>query len=284
MEPMVNIALRAARRAGRIILHSMDRVDTLTVREKGRNDLVSEIDVDAEDAIVDTILKVYPQHAILAEERGASPPTGDLHESAGAGANETPFTWIIDPLDGTTNFLHGIPHFCTSIAVVRGAALLHGVVVDHVRNEEFTASRGSGAHLNGRRIRVAGRDRIDDSIIGGGLPFPSVATHLDAYADILKTFMGRCRTLRRQGAAALDLAYVAAGRMDGFFELGLKPWDLAAAAVIIREAGGFIGDAAGGERFLDSGNVVAANPKVFRAMLRVIRASAAKHDDPLIDG
>ena len=284
MEPMVNIALRAARRAGRIILRSMDRIDTLTVREKGRNDLVSEIDIEAEDAIVDTILKAFPQHAILAEERGASPPTGDPNASAAAAVDETPITWVIDPLDGTTNFLQGIPHFCTSIAVTRGAALLHGVVVDHVRNEEFTASRGSGARLNGRRIRVAGRDRIDDSIIGGGLPFASVATHLDAYTDILKAFMGRCRTLRRQGAAALDLAYVAAGRMDGFFELGLKPWDMAAAAVIIREAGGFIGDAAGGERFLDSGNVVAANPKVFRAMLRVIRASATKHGDSLIDG
>ena len=262
----------------------MDRIDTLTVREKGRNDLVSEIDIEAEDAIVDTILKAYPQHAILAEERGASGPTGDPSANARTGAGETPITWVIDPLDGTTNFLQGIPHFCTSIAVTRGAALLHGVVVDHVRNEEFTASRGSGARLNGRRIRVAGRDRIDDSIIGGGLPFASVATHLDAYTDILKAFMGHCRTLRRQGAAALDLAYVAAGRMDGFFELGLKPWDMAAAAVIIREAGGFIGDAAGGERFLDSGNVVAANPKIFRAKLRVIRASATKHGDTLVDG
>ena len=281
---MVNIALRAARRAGRIILRSMDRIDTLTVREKARNDLVSEIDVEAEDLIVDTILKAYPHHAILGEERGSSGPADNPGESDAMAADQPPYTWIIDPLDGTTNFLHGIPHFCTSIAVTRGAALLHGVVVDHVRNEEFTASRGSGARLNGRRIRVAGRDRIDDSIIAGGLPFASVAAHIDAYSDILKEFMGRCRTLRRQGSAALDLAYLAAGRVDGFFELGLKPWDIAAAAVIIREAGGFIGDAGGGERFLDSGNVVAANPKIFRAMLRIIRASAVKHGDPLING
>ena len=280
---MVNIALRAARRAGRIILRSMDRVDTLTVREKARNDLVSEIDLEAEDLIVDTILKAYPHHAILAEERGASGAADTSNEGPGA-ADQPPHTWIIDPLDGTTNFLHGIPHFCTSIAVTRGAALLHGVVVDHVRNEEFTASRGSGARLNGRRIRVAARDRIDDSIIAGGLPFASVADHIDAYGDILKEFMSRCRTLRRQGSAALDLAYLAAGRVDGFFELGLKPWDIAAAAVIVREAGGFIGDAAGGERFLDSGNVVAANPKIFRAMLRIIRANAVKHGDPLIGG
>ena len=284
MEPMVNIALRAARRAGRIILRSMDRIDTLAIREKARNDLVSEIDVEAEDAIVDTILKAYPDHAILGEERGASRPAGDTNPGGCGDGDKTPLTWVIDPLDGTTNFLQGIPHFCTSIAVVRGAALLHGVVVDHVRNEEFTASRGSGARLNGRRIRVAEHDRIDDSIMAGGLPFASVAVHLDAYTDILKAFMGRCRTLRRQGAAALDLCYVAAGRIDGFFELGLKPWDMAAAAVVIREAGGFIGDAAGGERFLDSGNVVAANPKVFRAMLRVIRANAVKHDDSLVDG
>ena len=186
---------------------------------------------------------------------------------------------MIDPLDGTTNFLHGIPHFCTSIAVTRGATLLHGVVVDHVRNEEFSASRGTGALLNGRRIRVARHDRLDDAIVAGGLPFASVAAHLDAYCDVLREFMGRCRTLRRQGAAALDLAYVASGRLDGFFEIGLKPWDMAAGAVIVREAGGFVGDAAGGDRFMTTGNVVAANPKVFRDMLRVIRRSAAEHRD-----
>ena len=263
---MVNIALRAARNAGRVILRAMDRVDTLAVEEKGRNDLVSEIDRQAEDVIVETILKTYPEHGVLGEERGAQ---GEDRE----------YTWVIDPLDGTTNFLHGIPHFCTSIAVTRGAALLHGVVVDHARNEEFSASRGYGALLNGRRIRVARHDRLDDAVIGGGLPFPSVADHLDAYAGVLRNFMGRCRTLRRQGAAALDLAYVAAGRLDGFFEIGLKPWDMAAGAVIVREAGGFVGDAAGGDRFMTTGNTVAANPRVFREMLRVIRLNAAEHGD-----
>ncbi len=263
---MVNIALRAARNAGRVILRAMDRVDTLTIEEKGRNDLVSEIDRQAEDVIVDTILRTYPDHGVLGEEHGERGPDAE-------------FKWVIDPLDGTTNFLHGIPHFCTSIAVTRGATLLHGVVVDHVRNEEFSASRGTGALLNGRRIRVARHDRLDDAIVAGGLPFASVAAHLDAYCDVLREFMGRCRTLRRQGAAALDLAYVASGRLDGFFEIGLKPWDMAAGAVIVREAGGFVGDAAGGDRFMTTGNVVAANPKVFRDMLRVIRRSAAEHRD-----
>ena len=263
---MVNIALRAARNAGRIILRAMDRIDTLTIEEKGRNDLVSEIDRQAEDVIVETILRTFPDHGVLGEEHGERAPDAE-------------YTWVIDPLDGTTNFLHGIPHFCTSIAVTRGAALLHGVVVDHVRNEQFSASRGAGALLNGRRIRVGRRDRLDDAIVAGGLPFASVAAHLDAYSDVLRDFMGRCRTLRRQGAAALDLAYVAAGRLDGFFEIGLKPWDMAAGAVIVREAGGFVGDAAGGDRFMATGNVVAANPKVFRDMLRVIRKSAADRAD-----
>ena len=274
MEAHVNIALRAARRAGRIILQAMDRIDTLTVQEKGRNDLVSEIDQLAEDAIVETILKAYPDHGILGEESGTREGRADAE-----------FTWVIDPLDGTTNFLHGIPHFCTSIAVARGPALLHGVVVDHVRNEQFIASRGGGAYLNGRRLRVARRQKVDDAIIGGGLPFHVAAKHLDAYSAMLRHFMPRCRTLRRQGAAALDLAYVAAGRVDGFVEFGLKPWDMAASTVVIREAGGFVGDAAGGDRFMETGNVVAANPQLFREILRVVRASARETGDAvLIEG
>ena len=271
MDPMLNIALRAARRAGQVILHAMDRVDTLDVREKGRNDLVSEVDRQAEDVIVDTIRRTYPEHGIVGEEGGA--------RAVAAGDQ---CTWLVDPLDGTTNFLHGIPHFCTSIAVVRGPTMLVGVVVDPVRNEEFTASRGAGAWLNGRRIRVAKRDRVDDAIVAGGLPFPSVAAHLDAYGDVLRTLMGRCRTLRRQGAAALDLAYLAAGRVDAVFELGLKPWDVAAGAVIVREAGGFVGDAAGGDRFLETGNVVAANPRLFRDLLRIVRAGVARAGDGVL--
>ena len=264
MEPFVNIALRAGRRAGKVILRAVDRVDTLRVEEKARNDLVSEVDRRAEDVIVDTILRAYPAHGVLGEERGAQGAQG-----------EGEFTWIIDPLDGTTNFLHGIPHFCTAIGVRRGPTLLHGVVIDHLRGEEFIASRGGGAFVNGRRIRVAGRQDVQDAIVAGGLPFAAMTEHLEAYAAILKTFMARCRSLRRQGSSALDLAYVAAGRVDGCFEVGLKVWDMAAGAVLVREAGGFVGDAAGGDRFLETGNVVAANPKLFRALLRVIRTGAA---------
>ena len=269
MEPLVNVALQAARRAGRVILAAMDRVDALDVQLKGRNDLVSEVDRQAEDIISETILKLYPAHAILGEEGGAR-------------TAEAEFTWIIDPLDGTTNFLHGIPHFCTSIAVRQGATLLHGVVLDHVRNEAFTASRGGGAYLNGRRIRVAKRLHVDDAIIGGGLPFHVAEAHLEAYSAMLRQFMRRCRTLRRQGAAALDMAYAAAGRVDGFIEFGLKPWDMAASTVLIREAGGFVGDAAGGDRFLQTGNVVAANPTLFRELLRIVRASARDAGDSVL--
>ena len=261
MEPFVNIALRAGRRAGKVIVRALDRVDTLRVEEKGRNDLVSDVDRHAEDVIVDTIHRAYPGHAVLGEEGGAR--------------GEGEFTWIIDPLDGTTNFLHGIPHFCTAIGVRRGSTLLHGVVIDHLRGEEFIASRGAGAFVNGRRIRVARRHDVQDAIVAGGLPFAAAAAHLDAYAAIEKTFMAHCRALRRQGSSALDLAYVAAGRVDGFFEVGLKVWDMAAGAVLVREAGGFVGDAAGGDRFLETGNIVAANPQLFRALLRVIRTGAA---------
>lgn len=271
MEPMVNIALRAARRAGRIILRSMDRIDTLTIEEKAKNDLVSEVDRQAEDAIVDTILKAYPGHAILAEEGGD-------HAAAGAGA-DAEHTWIIDPLDGTTNYLYGIPHFCTSIAVRRGGTLVHGVVVDHVHNEEFSASRGDGARMNGRRLRVSDQHRIDQCVIATGFVPSRVARHLDAYTGAMAPFMRQCRALRRQGAAALDLAWVAAGRLDGFFELGLKQWDMAAAAVIVREAGGFVSDAGGGDRFLETGNIVAANPRLIREMLRAIRSGARAADD-----
>ena len=255
---MINMALRAGRRASQIIVRAMDRVDALKVVEKDRNDFVSEVDRDAEDAIVEILHKAYPDHGITGEERGES----------FAGAE---YTWIIDPLDGTTNYLHGVPHFAVSIGLKYRNRLEHGVVIDPLRNEEFVASRGAGAQLNGKRIRVSPRHRLDDALLATGIPFRDVAQNLDAYMAMLKTFTAQCRGIRRAGSAALDLAYVAAGRYDGFWELGLKPWDMAAGALLIWEAGGFVGDLVGGENFMDTGNVVTGNPKVFKAMLQAIR-------------
>lgn len=264
MQPMVNIALRAARQAGQIMLRAMDRLDTLEVEAKGRNDFVSNIDRDAENVIVDTLHKAYPDHGILGEEHGES------YTGSTAG-NDTEFTWIIDPLDGTTNYLQGIPHFCVSIGLKKGRQLEHGVIFDPVRNEAFVASRGYGAQLNGKRIRVSGTTRLQESVICTGIPPGAIRPHLDAYMDMLKEFTAICRGIRRAGSAALDLAYVAAGRMDGFWEFQLSPWDVAAGAVLVREAGGFVGTPSGGDGFLESGNIVAANTKVFKLMVQHLR-------------
>jgi len=257
MQPMVNMALRAARRASQIIVRAIDRVDLLTIQEKQKNDLVSEIDRDAESAIIDVLHHAYPDHGIIGEEHGETYTNRDE-------------TWIIDPLDGTTNFLHGIPHFAVSIGFRSRNRLEHAVIVDPVRNEEFVASRGHGAQLNGRRIRVSQRHRLDEALLLTGIPFRDVADHLEPYMGMLADFTRQCRGIRRAGSAALDLAYVAAGRGDGFWELGLKPWDLAAGVLLVQEAGGLVSDFFGEERFMESGNIVAANPKVFKAMLQTI--------------
>jgi myo-inositol-1(or 4)-monophosphatase len=261
---MANIALRAARQAGQIMLRAMDRLDTLDVEEKGRNDFVSNVDREAETVIVDTLHKAYPDHGILGEEHGAS------YTGSTAG-NSTEFTWIVDPLDGTTNYLQGIPHFCVSIGLRKGLQLEHGVIFDPVRNEAFVASRGHGAQLNGKRIRVSRTTRLEEAVICSGIPPGAVKPYLDAYMAMLKEFTATCRGIRRAGSAALDLAYVAAGRMDGFWEFQLQPWDVAAGAVMVREAGGFVGSPSGGDEFLKSGNIVAANPKVFKLMVQHLR-------------
>ena len=265
MQPMANIALRAARQAGQIILRAMDRLDTLDVQQKGRNDFVSNVDREAETAVIEALHKAYPEHGILGEEHGEA-YTGS---SSGSG---TEFTWIIDPLDGTTNYLQGIPHFCISIALRKGLQLEHGVIFDPVRNEAFVASRGHGAQLNGKRIRVSQRTHLEEAVLATGLPPHAVATHLDAYMAMLSEFTATCRGIRRAGSAALDLAYVAAGRVDGFWEFALSPWDMAAGAVIVREAGGFVGEPTGGDEFMKSGDIVAANTKVFKLMVQHIRA------------
>lgn len=255
MHPMLNTAVKAARRAGAIINRASDNLDALKIRHKSLNDLVSEVDRAAEDAIIETLKQAYPDHAILAEESGA--------------AGDSDHVWIIDPLDGTTNFLHGFPQYCVSIAMTHKGTLTHGVVYDPVRNDLYTTSRGAGAFLNDRRIRVGKREKLIDGLIGTGFPF-RMFDHADAYIGMMRDFMHKTAGIRRPGAAALDLAAVAAGRFDGFWEIGLSPWDMAAGALLIIEAGGLVGDLQGNEGYMKSGMIVAASPKIFPQMLSVI--------------
>jgi len=262
MHPMVNIALAAARKAGEIIARAADRLDLIEVGRKAGNDFVTEIDRAAEREIIFHLRKAYPDHLILAEESGAS---GDAAKAGG-------YQWIIDPLDGTTNFVRGIPHFAVSIACVRDGRIEHAVILDPVRREEFTATRGAGAQLNGRRIRVSTRAGLKEAVLGTGIPFREPSVHLlRPYLQTLEQSASRSAGIRRAGAAALDLAYVAAGRLDGFWEIGLQRWDIAAGALLVQEAGGLISDFNGGNGWMDSGRIVAANPKCLKAMLQVIR-------------
>ncbi len=258
LHPMLNIAIRAARAAGDRIVRYLDRLPDLTVSEKDRNDYVSEVDREAEQAIIRILRKAYPDHAILAEESG------------GQGAESAEYRWIIDPLDGTTNFLHGFPQFAVSIALQRRGRLEQAVVYDPMRQELFTATRGAGAQLNNRRIRVAQRPGLDGALLGTGFPFKH-HEHLDAYLGMFRDLLVATAGIRRPGSAALDLAYVAAGRFDGFWEIDLNIWDIAAGVLLIQEAGGIVGDLTGGHRFLETGNIVAGNPRVFAAMVRKIR-------------
>ncbi|TCJ18384.1 inositol monophosphatase [Parasulfuritortus cantonensis] len=256
MHPMLNTAVKAARRAATIINRASNDLDSLTVRTKQDNDFVSEVDHAAEQAIIETLLTAYPQHAILAEESGA---TGDSE-----------FQWIIDPLDGTTNFLHGFPQYAISIALTVRGQLDQAVVYDPTRNELFTASKGAGAFLNDRRIRVSKRAKLAESLIGTGFPYRDFS-HLDAYTGMFRDLVQKTSGLRRPGSAAIDLAWVAAGRTDGFFEIGLNPWDIAAGCLLIKEAGGLVGDFTGEDGYLKSGHVVAGNPKVFAQLLQAIQ-------------
>jgi len=255
VQPLLNIAVRAARRAGEIIVRSLNRVDTLTITAKGRNDFVTEVDQAAEREIIASIRKSYPDHAFLAEEGGAS------------GTGET--VWIIDPLDGTTNFLHGNPVFCVSIACQIRGRLEHAVVYDPMRQEIFTASRGGGAHVDNRRLRVSAQRTLDGALIGTGFPYRENIRYLDEYLNMMKAVMQNTAGIRRPGSAALDLAYVAAGRLDAFWELGLSPWDTAAGTLLIQEAGGRIGTLSGGE-YTQGGNVLCGTPKVYEALLELL--------------
>jgi len=256
MQPMTNIAIRAARAAGRVLLRYYDRADSLSVTQKRRNDFVSEVDRAAEAAIIDVIRKAYPSHAILAEESGDH------------GGND--YQWVIDPLDGTTNYLHGFPQFSVSIAMKYRGELQSAVVYDPLREEMFTASRGAGAFLDERRIRVSARKDLNGALLGTGIPFRD-QTHVDTYLAMMKDLMRDTAGIRRPGSAALDLAYVAAGRTDGFWELGLAPWDFAAGALLVKEAGGVVSDLAGGARYFETGNIVTGSIKLHQAMLQVIR-------------
>lgn len=261
MHPMLNIAVRAARQAGNIIMRAVDHIDRLTVVSKARNDFVSEVDQQAEQEIISIIHKAYPNHGILAEESGKLP--GD------------DYVWIIDPLDGTTNFLHGFPQFAVSIAVRRQDKLMHAVVYDPVRQELFTATRGDGAQLENRRMRVSKQTELEGALLGTGFPFKQQHL-LEAYLATFRALFPMTAGIRRPGSAALDLAYVAAGRLDGFWEIGLKEWDMAAGALLLQEAGGMIGDFTGGHTFMRTGNVVAGTPKVFKAILQTIRPHLTK--------
>ena len=256
LHPMVNIAVKAARRAGRIINQAAGNLDVLTVRHKSLNDLVSEVDRAAEEAIIETLKTAYPDHAILAEESGA--------------AGQSDHVWVIDPLDGTTNYLHGFQQYAVSIALLHKGIITHGVIYDPCRNDLYTASRGRGAHLNDKRLRVSRREKLIDSLIGTGFPF-RMFEHLEAYTSMLKDLMTKTAGVRRPGSAALDLANVAAGRLDGFWEIGLAPWDMAAGCLMITEAGGLVGDFQGNDGFMQSGNLVAGSTKIFAQLLQVIQ-------------
>ena len=261
---MLTTAVKAARRAGNVINRGARDLDLLTVTAKGPKDFVSEVDHAAEAAIVDTLHAAYPDHAILAEE-GTS-------RDKNANAD---YVWIIDPLDGTTNFLHGFPQYCVSIALAHKGVVTQGVIYDPVRNDLFTATRGRGAFLNDRRMRVSRRVHLRDCLIGTGFPFRD-GSYLDTYLAMMKTMITQTAGLRRPGAAALDLAYVAAGFYDGFFEIGLNAWDVAAGSLLIQESGGLIGDFSGEGDFLYGGQVIAANAKVFAQMVAAMRPYTAR--------
>ena len=253
---MLNTAVKAARKAAAIITRASYDVDKLTIRSKQKNDFVSEVDHAAEEAIIGVLRDAYPDHGFLAEESGESEP-------------EREFVWVIDPLDGTTNFLHGVPQYCVSIALLQKGVAQQAVVFDPNRNELFTATKGVGAYLNDRRIRVSRLDKLDDALVGTGFPFREYV-NVDEYLRMLKNVMGNTAGVRRPGAAALDLAWVGAGRMDAFWEIGLSPWDMAAGALIVREAGGLVADLAGNEGYMESGRIVASNGKIFAAFLKLL--------------
>jgi myo-inositol-1(or 4)-monophosphatase len=266
MHPFLNTAVHAARKAGDYIIRQVNRLHEIRVDHKGENDFVSEVDRRAEAAIIEIVQRTYPDHGILAEESGSLAPVDGC-----------PYRWIIDPLDGTTNFLHGYPQFCVSIAVENRGEVEHAVVYDPITQELFTASRGGGAMMNNRRIRVSNRQDLASSLLATGFP----ARHPALTEDYLATFrpfhLGTAG-IRRAGSAALDLAHVAAGRLDGYWEFRLGRWDIAAGSLLVREAGGMVGEPDGADGFLETGSIVAGSPKVYEAMVAILgRAPVLPH-------
>jgi len=255
MHPLLNTAIKAARKAGTVILRYADHLDRLSIETKGRNDFVTEVDRLAEAEIIQTIRNAYPDHAILAEESG---------EQAGS-----QYKWIIDPLDGTTNFLHGYPQYAVSIAVSNEGKLDQAVVFDPLRNEMFIASRGKGARLNDRKIRVSKTVDMAAALLGTGFPFKEF-DRLDLWIETFRELLPMTSGVRRAGSAALDLAHLASGRLDGFWEFGLKPWDMAAGCLLIQEAGGIVTDINGTDSYLETGNIVAGTVKIYEAMLKIL--------------
>ncbi len=263
--PAVTIAVRAARAAGNVILRYLNRVEGLAVEEKARHDYVSEVDKLAEAEILKELRKAYPDHAFLGEETGRTGKSDKV--------------WVIDPLDGTHNYLRGFPHFCISIGFLDHGDPVHGVIYDPLRDELFTASKGDGAYLNDRRMRVSKREGLSGALLATGFPYRQ-RKHLDAQLNMTRALLVEAEDIRRTGSAALDLAYVAAGRLDGYFEIGIKPWDMVAGCVLIREAGGTYCDFTGKEGMPANGNIIAGNLQVTAAMTKIISANS----NPQING
>lgn len=255
MNPMTTIASRAARDAGKLLLNYFNRMDQVEVQEKQANDFVTEVDRASEQIIINAIKKAYPDHAILAEESGRH-----------AGND---FLWIIDPLDGTTNYLHGFPQFSISIALQHRGQLEAAVVYDPLRDETFSAHKGGGAYLNDHRIRVSRQKDLHGALLGTGIPYRD-QQHVDAYFGMMKALIKNAAGVRRPGSAALDFAWLAAGRTDAFWELGLAQWDFAAGALLVKEAGGVVTDLSGGDKHFETGNLVAGNIKIHQEMLKEI--------------
>jgi len=259
LHPMLNVAIKAARAAGTIINRAALDIESVRVTAKQTNDFVTEVDHAAEQAIISTLLEAYPEHGIWAEESGRK-------EGTGTGRKHL---WIIDPLDGTTNFIHGFPVYCVSIALMYDGKTEQAVVYDPTRNDLFCATKGRGAYLNDRRLRVAKRTMLRDCLLSTGFPFRP-GDQFQTYMQMLQDVMPKCAGLRRPGAAALDLAYVAAGFADGFFETGLSPWDVAAGSLLVTEAGGLIGNFTGEANFLEQKECMAANPRIYGQMVGLL--------------